>query len=171
MKEKTIWITLSIIIAILALGIAYAAITTQTLNVVGNVIAETSDSNFRVEIIDVSKQDLMSTAGNIESSIMATAQTAVMTVSGLNTRGQVVTARVAVKNCSADIDAVVTSEAVHTNSTWYKIKNMSEGPQTIKPGETEYILVEITLLDTPATDADVAASADTITITIDADAA
>ena len=170
MKEKTIWITLAIVIAVLALGVAYAAITTQTLNVVGNVTTATSDANFNVEITEITKQDMMSTAGTLTSNIMATGKTATMDISGLTTKGQTITAKVAVTNNSADLDAVITSDVVHTNSTWFAVSNLSSQNEVIKPGKTAYVLVEIRLLDTPATDAEVAASKDTVTITIDANA-
>lgn len=169
MKQKRTYITLLLIVALLCLGIAYAAITNQTLKISGSVEATASDANFNVKFTDKST----SGSGTITAEIDAadtTGRTATINVSGLTTAGQTATAVYTISNESpADLTANLTSNLVFDNTTWFEVTADLEDTSIAK-GASTTMTVTVKLLKTPATAADVTAAKDDITVTIDAEA-
>ena len=177
MRERQVFITLGLILAVLMLGIAYAAITTQEFNVSGSAMATASDANFDVRFTGTVKS---SGDGTVTGTIASTGKSATFDVTNLNTKGQKSVITLNVINNSADINATpVIASVTHTNSTWFNVEaelgettycDSSTGEPILLPGETVPAYITVELLDTPGTAADEAAAKDKITIKIDADA-
>ena len=177
MRERQVFITLGLILAVLMLGIAYAAITTQEFNVSGSAVATASDANFDVRFTGTVKA---SGDGTVSGSIGSTGKSATFDVTNLNTRGQKATVTLNVINNSADINATpVIASVTHTNPTWFNVEaefgestycDSSTGQPILLPGETIPVYITVELLETPGTAADEAAAKDRMTIQIDADA-
>ena len=171
MKQKRTFITLLLIIALLCLGIAYAAITSQNLKVTGSVEATTSDNNFDVKFTGTPTTD---GAGNVEATIDTTAdstgRTATIKVTGLTTAEQTATATYTITNASpADLSANLTSNVAHDNDAWFEV-TQDLADTSIDKGDSTTITLTVKLLKTPATADDLAQAKDSITLTIGAEA-
>lgn len=129
MREKKVFITLALILGVLILGIVYAAITTQNLNVAGSATATTSDSNFDVSFtgeVDITKPTERADGTaitTIDVDASASGKNGTFTISGLDTKGQQVILEYGIKNNSADIYAELSDIQINcNNSTWFTIK-------------------------------------------------
>ena len=180
MKQRRIFIGLFLILAVLALGIAYAAITAQTLTIGGNITASTSDANFDVSFVgDVTTSGDGTVTGYIDTADK-TGRSVVINVSNLTTAGQEAMATVRIKNNSTDVRAKLERPTVtHVNDEWFSVEaNLAEttywlpgtGELVLIPGEETTLGLYIELLDTPATNADIAEAVDTFNIKINAEA-
>jgi cytochrome c oxidase assembly protein Cox11 len=169
-SQKTI-IALALVVAIIALGVAYAAIGNQTLVVEGTATAATSDANFDVKFINEVGSISTSGDGTIEAKLDEsdpTSRTAIMNVSGLTTKGQTATAVYTIKNASqAEIEALLKAEVTQTNKDWYTVSATVAQPKIGQNGTTT-LTVNVTLEKTPATADDLAAAKETIYVSIDA---
>lgn len=167
MKQKRTFITLLLIIALLCLGIAYAAIGNITLNISGSVSATTSDSNF---VVKFTGEPTTTGNGTIEAKITSD-QSATINISGLTTKDQTATVTYTIKNASPEnLTANLIKNVSHTNKDWFEV-TADFGKTTIDKEEATIMTVTIKLLKTPATSEDETAAKDTITISIDAQAA
>lgn len=163
MNSKKTFITLGIVVAVLALGIAYAAITAQTLTVNGNVVAVADANNF-----DVNFTGTPATSGTVTAVVTSDAKVATMDVSGLTTEGQKATASFQVVNeSSADITASLGANVVYDNTEWFSVTAVPAATSLAKGGNTT-LDVTVELLKTPATAEDESAAQDTFTITLTA---
>jgi len=175
MRQRKVYMTLLLILGVLLLGVAYAAITTQGLNVTGNAIASASDENFSVVFSGspvITKPTLADgsemTDATVETSING--KTATLNVAGLNARGQTVTAEFTVINNSADLGAELSDANVsYDNTTWYSIDAELSTKTLTANGGTATLTVTITLLDTPANDLEASAASEEFTISFTAD--
>ena len=162
------------------LGIAYAAITTQSFNASGTATAVASDANFDVRFTGSVTSDGDGTVSGYIDTADTTGKTAVINVSGLQVKGQKATGSINVINNSADINAVLEiTNIIHSNTTWFKVDaefgettywDSATQQPILLPGETVPVYVTVELLDTPATSAEVAAAKDSMTVKISADA-
>jgi len=116
MKQPKTFLLLSVVVAVLVLGIAYAAISSVTLNVNGNVTASPSDANFKVAF---TKQTSTSGAGTIQAS--AEGLNGTLTVTGLTTVGQEATAIYNIENTSDDIVAKLTVNPSWANKEYFDV--------------------------------------------------
>lgn len=179
MKQKTTFITIALVVAILALGIAYAAITTQNLNVTGSVGATTTDANFDVSFVtaDITPTVAGDNVDDEETTITKTAsasgKTGTITIAGLNTAGQEVTTVFSIKNNSTDLNAKLEIPSINgivfDNTDWYEV-TAELGSSTLAPGATTTLTVKVKLIKTPATAADIEAATETFVVNFTADA-
>ena len=176
MRQRRTFITLTLILGALVLSIAYAAITGQTLNVVGNILTETSDANFSIAFSGspvINKPTLADGSEMTDVIVDASyiGKNAILNVSGLNAKGQTVTAIYTVKNSSADIEAILSDVDVqYDNTAWFDVDAVLSSQLLSAKGGTATLTITITLKDTPATDAEVAAATDDFTVSFTADA-
>lgn len=147
MKNKKTIIALTILLAVLALGIGYATITNITLNITGSASASASADNFKVKF----DSSVTPTGTNATGRITGD-RAAEITVSGLTTKNQTATATYTIVNESEDLAATLSANVTgNTNPTFFDVA-YSFGTTTLAPGGTTTVTVTVTLLKTPATD-------------------
>ena len=170
MKEKNLFITLALVITVLALGVAYAAITTQTLNVAGTASAVASNDNFNVIFEGTVTNTKSTTASNASVTASGSGKSGTFTISGLDTEGEYVTLTYPIVNKSPDLGAALKNIKItnsDTNKTWWDVTaNLSSTSLTANGGKAN-LVITVTLKDTPATDTE--APKGTFHVTFDAD--
>lgn len=123
MRQQRTFLLLSVIVSVLVLGIGYAAITSVTLNVNGNVTGTPDQANFNVKFAGAPTWE-----GSGSAVLQITGdRSATIDVSGLKTVGDSLTARFTVMNASNDIDAIITHDVSFTNSTYFNVTASFEG--------------------------------------------
>lgn len=176
MKQKRTFITLLLVIALLCLGIAYASITAQELNITGSASATTDDKNFLVRFAKDAEENYIAPTKTGANSVKVTEATvtndttASFKIEGLTTKDQTATIEYTIENASpADIGADVTVALTNGNQTWYTA-SVDKTTLSLTKGQTGTVAITVTLKDTPATDAEVTAAAGTFTVTLTANA-
>ena len=135
-----------LVLAIILVGIAYAAITNTELNISGTGKAEGSQSNFVVEFIGT---PTTSGDGTIVATIDEKVKTnGTITVTKLTTRGETATAKYTVKNKSAELSADLKAEATCTNDDYFEVI-CSLDKTTLKAQEETILTVSVKMLRTP----------------------
>ena len=176
MKQKRIFTTLVVVVVLLCLNIVYAAITSQTLTINGEVAASAGNEKVKVEFTESNVQ-----AGS-KGTVTATPDTdgdftvATLNVSGLTTEGDTATVVYTIENKATDVAATLNTPAVNWDNTeWFDVKCTLSGVSLAKNDgvtsndDTQTATVVVKLLKTPVTDADATAASDDITISIVAD--
>ena len=179
MKQKRTFLTLLLVLVVLCLGIAYAAITSVTLTITGNVSALAADGTIDVrftkaEVADGSEGAVLAepftqTDPGDESTKDYTKAT--INVSQLTTEGDKATVVYTIENFATDIAATLgTPSVVWDNTEWFDVKCTLSGNDLAKHSDattdTQTATVVVTLLKTPVSTADQTAAADEITISI-----
>lgn len=148
-KNKTI-LGVVLLIAILLLGIGYAAITGLDLNINGTANATANSDNFIVKFTNATAGDNC-TLAEITSSD-TNRRTATMNVEGLKSAGDKATATFVVTNESPDLNAVLA----------VKTKTMTD----TGTGDADYFDVEATIADNASSMAPSATRTVTVTVTL-----
>ena len=177
MKAKRTFIVLAIVIAVLALGIAYAAVTRE-LSITGNATGTFNEDNFKVYFSEVSP--VYDGKGTEQANVVSGSTAAInqqdktlgyFNFNGFTTVGQKQQATWTILNDnSADIDAinvVTTIESAGTNTTNFKVTKI-DAPTTIKAGETGDVTVIVECIQTP--EGDVSSTGIVIGVTADSKA-
>ena len=142
-KTKKILIGI-ILIAVLLLGVGYAAIQNVTLNIVGTAKAGPSQSNFVVKFTGTPEvSDSSKAMATITDDTNAT-----INVEGLTSRGETVTARYILQNASTDLSADLTVEITNSNEEYFVIESELE-KINIVAGEVTTLTVTVELIKTP----------------------
>ena len=177
-KKKVIGIV--VLVAILAIGIGYAAITTIPLKISGTAGATTKQGNF---VVRFEGTPTVTKGENLDASVTATATltddtNAKFEVAGFTVFvkdaviGDKVTAKYTIKNASPDLTAKLTvNDPVVENTTYFKATKTVTGlaeNNTMELAKDATVEVELTveLIKTPVTDDPVAT---TVNMSINAD--
>lgn len=178
MKSKSTIITLLLAVAILVLGIAYAALASQTLSVTGSATVATSADNFKVDFTTTSNEITTTAPTGVTATASRTGErTAAITVTGLTTKGQEVIATLPIKNntpAEANVYAQLNITASGTTNEWFTITSELEDTSALAPGASTNLKVKIKLNKTPITEEEVAlvngeeGSINTILVTVNA---
>ena len=148
MKNKKTVIALTVLLAVLALGIGYATITNITLNITGSTAATASDANFSVKFVDSGAEITGSNAtGEVTSDNEAT-----ITVSGLTTKDDIATITYPVKNYSADLGASLTATVTENSNDDFFEVTPTFASSSIGANSETTLTVTVKLLKTPAAD-------------------
>ena len=146
--KKTNKIILTVaIVAVLLLGIGYAAIQNITLNINGTAAADPSQSNFKVMFSGTPtvSDDTYVTAAITDDT------NATINVEGLTKKGDVVTATYTVQNASTDLSADLGVSTTNSNTEYFTLS--SEIAQTsLVAGEATTLTVTVELTKTPITE-------------------
>ncbi len=144
MKKTNKIIVTVIIVAMLLLGVGYAAIQNITLNIEGTATADPSQSNFSVKFTGTPKvSDSTYVTAGITDDINAT-----ISVNGLTQKGQTVNAEYTVQNVSTDISADLSVATTNSNTEYFTLK--SELAKTsLTAGEATTVKVTVELTKTP----------------------
>ena len=135
-----------VLVAILLLGIGYAAIQNVTLNISGTVAADPSQSNFKVCFVidpEPTVSDSTYVTAGVTDDINAT-----INVSGLTTKGQIVSATYTVQNTSTDLSADLSVATTNSNTEYFTISS-ELADTSLKAGETTTVTVTVELTKTP----------------------
>ena len=150
MKSKKTILGIVLLIAILLLGIGYAAITDVTLNINGTADATANTDNFIVKFTSATK-GTNCTLAEVSSSD-PNGRTATMNVSGLQTAGDTATATFVVTNESLDLKAalaVTTQTMGGTNPDYFDVKaTIADNTTSVDPSGTRTVTVTVTLKET-----------------------
>lgn len=161
MKKKRGTLAILLILAILVLGIGYAA-TTATLKVNGTLGATADNANFKVyfgsaEAGTAMNGDKELTSANVSAGVdSVNNKLAKFSVTGFTARNDTVTFTYVVKNDSADlnanVEAVVASDFTHNDHFTVTAKFGDSSTATIKHGETATLTVVVNCSKTPIAD-------------------
>ncbi len=144
MKKTNKIIVTVIIVAMLLLGVGYAAIQNITLNIEGTATADPSQSNFKVMFTGEPKvSDNTYVTAGITDDINAT-----ISVSGLTEKGQTVSAEYTVQNVSTDISADLSVATTNSNTEYFTLK-AELAKTSLTAGEATTVKVTVELTKTP----------------------
>ena len=143
-----------VIVAVLMLGIGYAAITNITLNIEGNAAAVGNQANFVVGFTGTPTAKITTavTPTGVTPTATATIDTndstqATINVTNLTAKGDTVVATYTVKNSSADLAAELSTSTTSTNTDYTVTSKLDKN--YIKPNEVATVTVTIVLDKTP----------------------
>lgn len=149
MRSKKSSIGIVILIAVLILGIGYAAISSKTLNITGNANAVPSDSNFVVKFTGTPE-----TTKTLETSTVTATITndlnATINVDGLTTTGDKATATYTILNDSPELSAALKVGTItNSNEEYFKVTADIAAPTTIEATATTTVTITVELIKTP----------------------
>ena len=107
MKNKKTFMGLAVLIAVLMLGIGYAAVSKIPLSISGSASSAANQDNFVVEFTAAAPKENNAFVVAEETKVNADATTATMTVEGLTAKGDKAVATFTVENKSADLSALI----------------------------------------------------------------
>jgi len=152
MKQSRTFLILALVVAVLALGIAYAAITSVTLNVNGNVLASAEQGNFKVSFIKDGTGAPSFNGKGTATLAITNDTTATMDVSGLSSIGDTLTATFTIKNTSDDLTATLVATPSNSNPEYFEV-TPTLGSTTVDPVDgTTTLQVAVKLIKTPLAD-------------------
>lgn len=125
MKKKKTFIGLALIIAVLVLGVGYAAISNKTLTINGSLSATANNENFNVEFTGATPIEKNPNDEKITQTASYTANTATIDVGGLNAANQYSTYGLEITNKSVGIAA----ELLTPNVTVSKATDGADGDE------------------------------------------
>lgn len=162
MKNKKIFIVVALLIAVLLLGIGYAAISNITLTISGKATATPADANFVVRFAETPYPSVSD--GTKVTAERTDDKTATLNVTGLTAKGDTVTATYTIENASADLTADLSAAVTNnSNDTYFKV-TPTLAKSSITAGTETTVTVEIELVKTPV-ETDVSSN---ITVTLTA---
>lgn len=167
MKKKRSMIVLAIFVAVLVLGVGYAAITGVTLTINGT--ASTTNRDLAVSFTDATSVNAGSTGATVVATAVDGELEADLTVTGLSAVGQSVTATYTIQNEEEDLNAVISLGTVdNPGSDFFEVTtSLDNTDMTIAKEDTDTVTITVTLVALPIDAADSTAE---FTITFDAEA-
>ena len=162
MKSPKTFLLLSTVVAVLVLGVAYAAIQDVTLTVNGTATATADQGNFDVTFTGTPKvEPVEGSNGSGTLVINDKSLTATMNVAGFKKIGDTVKATITVSNNSTDLGTtlVVSPSAITeklgaqtlTKSEYFKITSAELGTTTLAHGESTTLTILVELVKVPIT--------------------
>ena len=150
-NKKTLQIVLVLLIAVLTLGIGYAAISSVNLIINGNATTSVNQNNFKVHFIQA--QDITgSTGASGTSNIDSQDDTkAMFDVTGLTKIGDYAEAVYTVRNDSNGIGAEITLNLNSSNTEYFKVTETILDNK-LQAGEETTAKVKVEMIKTPITD-------------------
>lgn len=150
MKKRNTYVGLILLVAVLMLGIGYAAISNITLNINGKAKATLSDENFKVKFTgtpEVSDADL------VTAEITSDDTKATINVDSFTKKGQTATATYTILNDSEDLSAsIAIPEITNSNEEYFSVTTDMTTATTVVAGDTTTVTVTVELIKTPIDD-------------------
>lgn len=145
MKRKNTYVGLVLLLAVLMLGIGYAAITNIDLKIGGSAKAVVSDENFKVAFTDKSASD-----ENIVTAGITDDHNATIKVESLTAKGDSVTATYTITNQSEDLSASITKPTVtNDNEEYFSVTTDWDAAKEVAAKGTTTVTVTVELIKTP----------------------
>ena len=150
-NKKTLQIVLLVVIAVVTLGIGYAAISAVNLIINGNATANVNQNNFKVHFTQA--QAITGTTGvSGTSTIDAQDDTkAMFDVTGLTKVGDYAEAVYIVRNDSNGVGAEISLNLSNTNNEYFKVTETILDNK-LQAGEETTAKVKVEMIKTPITD-------------------
>ena len=150
-NKKTLQIVLLVLIAVVTLGIGYAAISAVNLIINGNATASVNQNNFKVHFTQA-QSITGSTGASGTSSIDTQDDTkATFDVTGLTKVGDYAEAVYTVRNDSNGIGAAISLSVTNSNSEYFKVTETIQDNK-LQAGEETTVKVRVEMIKTPITD-------------------
>ena len=157
MRKKSKIVLLFLVVAVLILGIGYAAIENITLNILGTAKGATFQENFTVKFsgkpivqkVDVKQPDLATINASVTND-----NNAALNILGLTAKGDTITATYVIQNTSDDLSAELSARISNSNPEYFDITHSFES-QIIENGEATKITVTVELIKTPITESEI----------------
>ena len=143
-NKKKLQIVLFVMIAVITLGVGYAAISAVNLIVNGNATASANQNNFSV----VFKSASITTGTGIASINNQDATIAYFDVSGLAAQGDMAVATYTIKNESNGVGASVGLKVENSNSEYFQVTERVEDNK-LQAGDTTTATVTVQMIKTP----------------------
>ena len=144
---KTAKIILGIVVlALLIIGVGYAAIENITLYIEGTAKATADQANFTVKL---SGTPQVSDASKVIAAVVDDTH-ATLNVTGLTAKGDSVTATYTIQNTSADLSANLSADISNSNTEFFNV-TQTIAKKTIEKGAATTITVTVELIKTPIT--------------------
>lgn len=137
-------VLLAVVIAILLIGVGYAAIQNVTLNISGTAAADPTQSNFKVMFTGT--PEVSNSTYAIATIVNDT--NASINVSGLTSAGDSVTATYTVQNVSTDLSTDLSVATTNSNTEYFKISSKL-AKTSLTAGEATTVTVTVELTKTP----------------------
>ena len=153
MRERRLFIILGIVLAVLALGIAYAATLSVGLRITGSAAATASEANFDVKFTKVSA--VTGTGGVDTKGSTATIDSTDPTkgtynFTGFTTKGQTQTATWTISNQNeAELYAHIVADAANQINRGYFKATCELAEEVIEPNGTTTLTVKVECIKTP----------------------
>lgn len=154
MKKKRTLTVVAAVLAVLMLGVGYAAVANDLLYITNaSASATPSDANFVVQF----DEQTPVVEGNNVTADYTDATNATFAVSGLTAKGQTASATYAIENLSPDLSANLTAEigtmtngatGTEDDKTYFSV-SYSFADTTITAGGSTTLTVTVTMLKTP----------------------
>ena len=150
-NKKTLQIVLVLLIAVLTLGVGYAAISAVNLIINGNATTSVNQNNFKVHFIQA--QDITGSTGASGTSSIDTQDDtkAIFDVTGLTKVGDYAEAVYTVRNDSNGIGAEITLNLESSNTEYFKVTETILDNK-LQTGEETTAKVRVEMIKTPITD-------------------
>ena len=144
MSKTSKIIIAAILVAMLLLGIGYAAIQSVTLNIAGTAAADPNQENFKVMFTGTPEvSDEEHVTASITDDINAT-----INVSGLTKKGEIVSATYTVQNASTDLSADLSVATTNSNTEFFTLSSKLAKTSLIA-GEATTVTVTVEMTKTP----------------------
>ena len=146
MKKRNTYVGLILLVAVLMLGIGYAAMSNITLNITGSASATVNDENFNVHFTGtptVSDE-------NIVTATITDDTKATITVDSLASKGDKVTATYTIENSSEDLSASIAIPTIaNSNEEYFNVTTDMDAATTVIANGTTTVTVTVELIKTP----------------------
>lgn len=148
---------IAVLIAVIALGVGYAAISNVTLNVNGSqATAEADQDNF---VVKYDAESTFTYTGNPTGSTVTLTRTndtnATFTIEGLTKKGDKVTITYPIINASETLKASLAAPTITNDNTEYfsvTATSPAAGTELAANGGTANLVLEVEVIKTPVTD-------------------
>jgi len=141
MNRTKTFLGLYIILAILVMGVAYAAIANLDFIITGNALTSPSQENFKVKFTGTP-----TFTGTGTADIRITSDTtAIINVSDIISVGETLTVQLTVSNESYDIAAYLTSTLANNNQSYFEVTQQLATTE-LAPGGSTTLTINIKLL-------------------------
>ena len=150
-NKKTLQIVLLVVIAVVTLGIGYAAISAVNLIINGNATASVNQENFKVHFTQA--QAISGSTGASGTSTIDTQDDtkAMFDVTGLTKVGDYAEAVYTVRNDSNGVGAEISLSVSNSNSEYFKVTETIQDNK-LQAGEETTAKVKVEMIKTPITD-------------------
>lgn len=144
MKRTNKIVIIMLLVAVMLLGIGYAAIQNITLNINGTASADPTQSNFSVKFSGTpTVSDISKVNAEITDDVNATIQ-----IEGLTSKGDIETAEYVVQNVSEDLSTNLIVETSNSNEEYFAI-DATLAKTSLVAGESTTLLITVELIKTP----------------------
>ena len=159
MGNQKLIVSMLILIAVLLLGIAYAAVTTETLAIKGSTTAQVDEENFKVCFDqEISPKTTVITGSGIllndqQTTVAAEYKdetNATLDIKGLTAEGDEVTATYTIKSESRGLNAAIDTQLLYDANEYFSVTKSLE-KTTLGEEDSTRLTIKVKMLKTPVT--------------------